>query len=90
MLLSHYQFLFCLKKVLNDAEENILTIITCPYAHLVEQWANDVDSLNLGKIYRLYGSGNTRWKADLESLFFDLELDIIDNPINAKKKPTIS
>ncbi len=70
----------CLERVLNE-ENNVLTVIACPFAHLVEQWADDVAQLGLGKIYRLYGSANSKWKADLETLMFDLELNSVENPI---------
>jgi superfamily II DNA or RNA helicase len=70
----------CLKKVLKE-ENNILTVIACPYATLVEQWADEITKLNIGNVYRLYGSVNPSWKADLKTLMFNIELDSVKNPI---------
>ena len=60
--------LFCLKKVLE--EENVLTIISCPYIHLIEQWKKDVEKLNLGVVHEFYGSSNSEWGAEFDKLKF--------------------
>lgn len=57
----------CLKE-LNDKEENLITVIACPYAHLVEQWYSDLKNFDIAKIYKCYGSGNYNWKKDLFKL----------------------
>lgn len=48
----------CISSALND-DLNLITVIACPYAHLTEQWLNDVEN-NLGiKCYSIYASANT-------------------------------
>ena len=55
----------CLKKVLKD--EDVLTVIACPYNHLVEQWKDEVIKMDLGKIYEFYGV-NSSWGSDFDRL----------------------
>lgn len=57
----------CLKK-LSDEEERLITVVACPYAHLVEQWNSDLEKNDIAKIYKCYGSGNYEWKKDLSRL----------------------
>lgn len=60
--------LFCLRKVLE--EENVLTIISCPYIHLIEQWKKDIEKLNLGYVHEFYGTSNPTWGAEFDRLKF--------------------
>lgn len=55
----------CLKKVLK--EENVVTIIACPYIHLVEQWKDEVIDMDLGKTHEFYGV-NSKWGSDFDKL----------------------
>ncbi len=34
----------CISSALND-DLNLITVIACPYAHLTEQWLNDVENI---------------------------------------------
>lgn len=70
----------CIKKLL-DEEDELLTIIACPYAHLVEQWAADVENFINIKTYRLYSSANNKWKKDLSDLAFDFDLGVVDKAV---------
>lgn len=70
----------CISKLLKEHEE-LLTIIACPYAHLVEQWAAEVENFLDVKCYRLYASGNSKWKKDLADLIFDFDLGVVDKAI---------
>ena len=70
----------CIKKLL-DEEDELLTIIACPYAHLVEQWANDVENFLDVRCYRIYASGNAKWKKELSDLAFDFDLGVINKAI---------
>lgn len=70
----------CIKKLLED-EDELLTIIACPYAHLVEQWANDVENFLDARCYRIYASGNAKWKKELSDLAFDFDLGVIEKAI---------
>lgn len=70
----------CISSALND-DLNLITVIACPYAHLTEQWLNDVEN-NLGiKCYSIYASANTNWKKDFADLVFKLRLGIIKKAI---------
>ena len=55
----------CLKKVLKD--EDVLTVIACPYNHLVEQWKDEVIKMDLGKTHEFYGVNST-WGSDFDRL----------------------
>lgn len=55
----------CLKKVLKD--EDVLIVIACPYTHLVEQWKDEVISMDLGKTHEFYGV-NSKWGSDFDIL----------------------
>ncbi|WP_295112084.1 DEAD/DEAH box helicase family protein [uncultured Methanobrevibacter sp.] len=55
----------CLKKVLK--EEEVLTVIACPYTHLVEQWKEEVLDMDLGKTHEFYGV-NSKWGSDFDRL----------------------
>lgn len=70
----------CLEKSLSQ-EENLVTVIACPYAHLVEQWGNELEKFNIAPVYRLYGTGNSNWKKNLDSLVFKLNFKVKENAI---------
>lgn len=55
----------CLKKLLKD--EDVLTVIACPYTHLVEQWKDEVINMDLGKTHEFYGA-NSKWGSDFDVL----------------------
>ena len=55
----------CLKKILK--EEDVLTVIACPYTHLVEQWKEEVVNMDLGKTHEFYGV-NSKWGSDFDIL----------------------
>ena len=55
----------CLKKLLKD--EDVLTVIACPYTHLVEQWKDEVINMDLGKTHEFYGV-NSKWGSDFDIL----------------------
>lgn len=70
----------CIKKLLEE-EDELLTIIACPYAHLVEQWAADVENFINIKTFRIYASGNNKWKKDLSDLAFDFDLGVVEKAV---------
>lgn len=79
----------CISSALND-DLNLITVIACPYAHLTEQWLNDVEN-NLGiKCYSIYASANTNWKKDFADLVFKLRLGIIKKAIILTTQNTFS
>lgn len=79
----------CIKKVLNS-EFNLVTLIACPYAHLVEQWGDDIKKFFNLKPYYIYSSGNSNWKKDLSDLSFKLNLGVKKNAIILTTHRTLS
>ena len=70
----------CMKEVLNN-NSNLLIVIACPYAHLAEQWANDVENNFDIPCYNIYSSSNSNWKKDFTDLVLNLELEVINQAI---------
>ena len=70
----------CIKEVLNN-NPNMLVVIACPYAHLVEQWSKDIRNTFDINFYDIYSSANPNWKKDLSSLVFKMDLGVIDQAI---------
>ena len=56
----------CFKKVLKE-DKDVLTVIACPYTHLVEQWKDEVIGMDLGKTHEFYGV-NSKWGSDFDIL----------------------
>ena len=56
----------CLK-ILDENTENLITVIACPFSHLVSQWENEVKFFNISRSYEIYGV-NSNWKKDLSKL----------------------
>ena len=53
---------------LKEEEDNLITVIACPYSHLVEQWHDELKKFDVDKIYKIYGTGNSEWKKDISRL----------------------
>lgn len=70
----------CVSRILKE-DSNLLTVIACPYAHLVEQWGADVENMLDVGCYRIYASANPNWKKELSSLAFKLDLGIVENAV---------
>lgn len=64
----------CLEKILED--ENVLTVIACPFAHLAQQWTNELMKMNLGKVHSFYGSANSKWKTEFDELRINYKLGL--------------
>ena len=69
----------CIKEVLDNSQ--VIVVISCPYAHLVEQWAKDVKNTFDVNSYDIYSSGNHNWKKDLSNLVFKMNLGVINQAI---------
>ena len=70
----------CISKLLEE-KSKLLTVIACPYAHLVEQWGSEVEKFLDVKCYYLYSSANNKWKRDLSDLIFNLNLGVINKAV---------
>ena len=73
--------LFCLKKLLK--EEKVLTVISCPYVHLIEQWKNTLQEMGFENIHDFYGTIDSEWgsKFDLLKLTINRGLDFENDHI---------
>lgn len=79
----------CIHEVLDDSS-NMLVVIACPYAHLVEQWAKDVENNFDIPCYNIYSSANSSWKQELTDLILNLKLGVRDNAIILTTHKTFS
>ena len=78
-----------ISKVLQQ-ESDLVTIIACPFAHLNEQWADNVRDFFNKEPYLLFSSGNSNWKADLSELTFKLKMGVVEHPIILTTHTTLS
>lgn len=63
-----------LEKMFSKNDE-LLVVITCPYAHIVEQWSKDIE--NFGWSYLFAATSlNKNWKIDLKEASLKLSLGI--------------
>lgn len=79
----------CISETLKD-HNNLITVIACPYAHIVEQWENEIKKILDIKIINAYGSGNPNWKRDLTRLVFNLKTSVLKNVIILTTHDTFS
>lgn len=63
---------------LSEIEQQLITIVVCPQNHLLTQWEKTFHDFNYsGQI--LYVNSSSGWKSKYNSLFLDLELNVISN-----------
>ena len=53
-------------QLLKDLDYNLGIVIVCPYTHLVEQWAEDLENYSFSPIVGFGSSRNKRWKEQLQ------------------------
>jgi len=63
-----YTALGCLKRLLEERDK-LATVITCPYAHLVDQWDNNLKDFELNGV-KAYGS-YTQWSENVVNTILD-------------------
>lgn len=70
----------CLRRLLEDEKERkIITIIACPFDHLIKQWVNDIKEFNLDIDIIIADGSNRNWKYELSNCILD-----INNCVNNK------
>ena len=57
-------------------DKDILTVIACPFSSIINQWEKDIIDMNLGKTYNFYGTVNSNWRSDFDSLKLKIKLGI--------------
>ena len=64
-----------LKKVIED-EEKLITVIACPYDHLIKQWMDNINEFGLTYDTIVADSSNPGWKNKLGDSLRDIKNDI--------------
>lgn len=68
-----YAALGCLNSLLNKKDE-LITIIACPYNHLITQWIKEIDKFGISLNYVIADSTKPRWKDKLADKLLDIEI----------------
>lgn len=68
----------CLKKLMAD-EKKLVTVIACPFNHLISQWQGDLDEFDIRIDSMIADSSNPKWKHQLANNMRDINNDVFDN-----------
>lgn len=79
----------CIKNILND-KSKLFVVIACPYAHLSEQWVEDITNFFNIPCYTIYGTVNSNWKKELHKLIFEFNLGVMEEVIVVTTHKTFS
>lgn len=79
----------CISKIL-DQEKNIVVVITCPYNHLIMQWAGEIDKFGIHHEKLIADSSNPRWKDQLADSLMDIRSGMRDKIIVLTTHTTFS
>ena len=66
----------CLKNLLKE-EERLVTIISCPYNHLLRQWLDDISEFGISCETIIADSSNYGWKDKLTNSILDIKNRIL-------------
>ena len=70
----------CLNKVLGNVKK-LVTVITCPYGHLVKQWVGDINEFGISCDTIIADSSNYGWKNKLMDNILDIRNGISEKLI---------
>lgn len=70
----------CFKRVLED-EKKLITVIACPYDHLVKQWLDDIKDFGISLDTIIADSSNPGWKNKLSDYLLDIKNGIAERLI---------
>jgi len=62
----------CLKKVMEE-RDRLITVIACPYDHLIKQWADDIKEIEIQCPVVIADSSNPDWKDELADCLLDIK-----------------
>jgi len=65
----------CLKKLLEE-EKKLITVIACPYEHLVKQWLDAINDFGIYIDVLIADSSNPGWKNKVADYLLDIKNDI--------------
>ena len=74
-----YTALGALSKLSSDQNGRLAVIIVCPYQHLVEQWAEDIEKFNVKPIIAYSTSSQRKWKEYFEDSVNQFKAKVINN-----------
>ncbi len=70
----------CLDRILKE-EKKLVTVIACPYSHLIHQWDKEIDKFNLRIDRIIADSSNPKWKRELADYLLDIKIGLRDRLI---------
>jgi superfamily II DNA or RNA helicase len=79
----------CLEKVLEEREE-LITVVACPYDHLVKQWLDDIKIFGISSEVIIADSSNPSWKNKMVDSILDIKNGINDTLIVETTHATFS
>lgn len=84
-----YTALGCLEK-LHEKEKKLVTVIACPYDHLVKQWEDDIKNFGIISDIIIADSSNPKWKNNLADYMLDIKIGMKDRLIVLTTHTTLS
>ena len=80
----------CLKEFFNNGNKSV-SIIACPYSHLIDQWVEDFEDFGfIEDDIVIAHSANPSWKRELNDYILDINSDICDRLIIFTTHNTLS
>jgi len=79
----------CLRRIF-ETETKLVTIIACPYDHLVRQWAKSIAYFNIDSDIIIADSSNPGWKDKLANHMLNLKIGLADDLIVLTTHTTLS
>ena len=79
----------CLKGVLED-EEKLVTVISVPYVHLIDQWIREMEKLHINCVTLVASGDNPHWRDELTNELLDIENEISQKLIVLTTHVTLS
>jgi len=79
----------CLKRVL-ESEEKLVTVISVPYVHLIDQWIREMQKLNINCITLVASGDHPHWKDEFTNELLDIENEITQKLIVLTTHVTLS
>ena len=76
-----YTAIGAMDELLNERSNPVAVVISVPFTHLANQWAESLDEWGYDRPKLLYGSANNDWKSDLSRLLSDVSIGVRENTI---------
>jgi len=79
----------CLKRII-ESERKLVVVISCPYIHLVKQWAREIKNFDIPYDMLIADSSNPNWKNELVDHLLDIGSGINEKLIVLTTHVTLS